>query len=60
MESSHDGFDGNNDGLQDEYYLKFFTKLNFPVTKETDAWKEKVSSFFDFQLVSYHSAIISK
>lgn len=22
---------------------KFFAELNFPVTKETDAWKEKVS-----------------
>ncbi|PWA67696.1 glycosyl transferase, family 48 [Artemisia annua] len=40
MESSHGGFNGNNDGPH--YYQKFFTKLNFPVTKETDAWKEKI------------------
>ncbi|PWA63034.1 glycosyl transferase, family 48 [Artemisia annua] len=42
MESSHGGFNGNNEGPQDKHYQKFFTKLNFPVTKETDAWKEKI------------------
>ncbi|GJX44510.1 callose synthase 2-like protein [Tanacetum coccineum] len=42
MESSHGGFNGNNEGSQDKQYQKFFTELNFPVTKETDAWKEKI------------------
>ncbi|KVI00628.1 1,3-beta-glucan synthase subunit FKS1-like, domain-1 [Cynara cardunculus var. scolymus] len=41
-ESSHGGAYGNAEGPQDKLYQKFFGKLNFPVTKETGPWKEKI------------------
>ncbi|XP_071742629.1 callose synthase 2-like [Rutidosis leptorrhynchoides] len=41
-EPSHGGSYGNNEGLQDKHYQKFFASLNFPVTRETEAWKEKI------------------
>ncbi|KAJ9558726.1 hypothetical protein OSB04_013340 [Centaurea solstitialis] len=39
MESSHGGSYGNPEGVR---YQKFFAELNFPITKETGAWKEKI------------------
>ncbi|KAK1413367.1 hypothetical protein QVD17_35139 [Tagetes erecta] len=41
MESTHGGY-GNNEGPQEKQYQKFFAVLNFPVTTETEAWKEKI------------------
>ncbi|KAI3697348.1 hypothetical protein L6452_30307 [Arctium lappa] len=41
-ESSHGGSYGNPEGLQDKHYQKFFGDLNFPVTRETGPWKEKI------------------
>lgn len=49
MESNHGGAYGNHEAQQDKQYQKFFAALNFPVTKETDAWKEKVSFYFLLQ-----------
>ncbi|KAK9058187.1 hypothetical protein SSX86_023027 [Deinandra increscens subsp. villosa] len=42
MESTNGGSYENNEGTQDKQYQKFFTVLNFPVTRETEAWKEKI------------------
>ena len=59
MESSHGGSYGNPESEQDRRYQKYFADLNFPVTKETGAWKEKVSFlFFDFKHLSRHSFVV--
>ncbi|PON69192.1 Glycosyl transferase [Parasponia andersonii] len=44
LESSHGGSYGNDEGMVslDQQY-KFFSALRFPVTSDTDAWKEKAS-----------------
>ncbi|PON81166.1 Glycosyl transferase [Trema orientale] len=43
LESSHGGSYGNDEGMVplDQQY-KFFSALRFPVTSDTDAWKEKI------------------
>nr|XP_043609266.1 callose synthase 2-like [Erigeron canadensis] len=42
MESTLGGSFGNSEVAQDKQYQKFFENLNFPVTRETEAWKEKI------------------
>lgn len=44
LDSSHGGSYGTHEGMMplDKQY-QFFGTLNFPVTEETDAWKEKVN-----------------
>ncbi|KAL5762824.1 hypothetical protein ACOSP7_019088 [Xanthoceras sorbifolium] len=43
LESSHGGSYGNSEGMKplDQQY-QFFGSLNFPVTPESEAWKEKI------------------
>ncbi|KAJ0623230.1 putative 1,3-beta-glucan synthase [Helianthus annuus] len=43
MESTHGGAYGNDEGPQDKRYQKFFASLNFPVTQNAEAWKEKIT-----------------
>ncbi|KAI3681239.1 hypothetical protein L6452_36028 [Arctium lappa] len=43
LESSHGGSYGVHEGIiPDKHYQKFFAALNFPVTEETEAWREKI------------------
>lgn len=46
LDSNHIGYYGMHEGMRltplDQQY-RFFEKLNFPITEETEAWKEKVS-----------------
>lgn len=48
VESSHGGSYPGNEGMKPlSEQHKVFGELNFPVTKETEAWMEKVRVFVD-------------
>lgn len=48
VESSHGGSYPGDEGMKPlSKQHQFFGKLNFPVTKETEAWMEKVRVFVD-------------
>ena len=59
VESSHGGgYHGKDEGMKplDQQY-QFFGELGFPVKRETEAWKEKVSYIFSVRSVAQHMKV---
>ena len=53
VESSHGGgYHGKDEGMKplDQQY-QFFGELGFPVKRETEAWKEKVSYICSWKII---------